>query len=152
MTSRRKIALLLSLMVVLAAGAAFADWREWLPWPQLLHHSYTKFDRFEIYGNAPWCFLSDPGTTSVDCHYLSKNQCQLANVPAVNAANPEDRGVCVANGAGNAFLSLSQANWITILVALIALTGVAISQLNARYVLRKQLHHDATQRDLERRM
>ena len=93
---RRKIALL-SISVLAVVGAIlFADWRQWLPWPKLLHHSYASFDQFKIYGKAPWCFLVNAHDDSPDCHYLSETHCQIAN-PGLFLGKPEDRGLCVPN-------------------------------------------------------
>lgn len=100
MVRRRKIALLSISALAVVSAILFADWREWLPWPRLLHHSYVNFDRFQIYGKAPWCFLFN-STTDVwpDCHYLSEKHCQLANAGelSLSGSKPEDRGLCVPN-------------------------------------------------------
>jgi hypothetical protein len=104
---RKGISISISILVIVGA-VLFADWRQWLPWPKLLHHSYTNFDRFQIYGEAPWCFLLDPKDDSADCHYLSENHCQHARADLLRMGKPEDSGVCVPNplnsraGAGRA--------------------------------------------------
>src|SRR6267142_5419503 len=89
-------------MLLLIGAGLFGDWRQWLPWPKLLHHSYTNFDRFRVYGTAPWCFLQDSkDENTLQCHYLSENHCRFANYFQVDAAisnlKPDERGICVPN-------------------------------------------------------
>jgi hypothetical protein len=103
--SRHKAAVL-SICAVVAVGAVlFADWREWLPWPKLLHHSYTNFDGYKIYGKAPWCFLySAAHEEAPDCHYLSEQHCQSVNyaflqvhISPPDTRGPDTRPLCVPN-------------------------------------------------------
>jgi hypothetical protein len=95
--SRRKITVLSICALIAVSTVLFADWREWIPWPRLLHHSYTKFDTFKIYGRAPWCSLLNSNDDTVDCQYLSENHCMLANAAMLNLSKPEERVVCVPN-------------------------------------------------------
>jgi hypothetical protein len=95
-TRRKGISISISILVMVGA-VLYADWRMWLPWPKLLHYRYANFDRFQIYGKAPWCFLLNSKEDSADCHYLSQQHCGLANAPFMNMSEPEDRGVCVPN-------------------------------------------------------
>jgi hypothetical protein len=95
---RRKIALLSISALAVVGAILFADWREWLPWPKLLHHSYSYFDRYKIYGRAPWCFLINPNDESPYCYYLSENHCRLANPELLTTlGKPEDSALCVPN-------------------------------------------------------
>ena len=38
----RKTAAFSILALAVAGALVFADWRQWLPWPKLLHYSYTN--------------------------------------------------------------------------------------------------------------
>jgi hypothetical protein len=99
---RRKTALLSISAFAVVGAILFADWRQWLPWPKLLHHSYANFDRFQIYGKAPWCFLSKSNDDLVQCDYLSEYHCQLANAGRQPLSTPEaDRALCVPNPLTN---------------------------------------------------
>ncbi len=100
MVRRRKIALLSISALVVAGAILFADWRQWLPWPKLLHHSYANFDRFQIYGKAPWCLLFD-SIDVADCHYLSEAHCQLRNAGSLNPSKREGGDLCVPNPLTN---------------------------------------------------
>jgi hypothetical protein len=94
----RKAAFLSISALAVVGAILFADWRQWLPWPKLLHYRYTNFDTFQIYGKAPWCFLSNTYDHTADCHYLSQEHCTLTNAVFMGYLNkPEDRGLCVPN-------------------------------------------------------
>jgi hypothetical protein len=59
---------------------------------------HTNFDRYQIYGKAPWCYLDNSTDKGAACHYLSQEQCALMNAVSMDETNkPEDRGLCVPN-------------------------------------------------------
>jgi len=93
----RKKKLLLATPVLVIAVLALADWRDWIRSPDLLSHSYKGFDRFKVFGDAPFCVLLDSDSEWVDCHYLSEEHCMNANSALMHSDEPEDRGLCVPN-------------------------------------------------------
>lgn len=95
---------LAGLILVGVSSVLLADWREWIDQPDLISE-FRSFDRFHVYGEAPWCFLNpavphfyfDPKSESIFCHYLSENHCAFANYFDMKADEPDERGVCAPN-------------------------------------------------------
>ena len=83
--------------VLIVAGTALADWRDWTHWPDFLSAGYTKFDRFQIAGDAPFCFLNESSAEYVECHYLSEEHCLRSNYLFISDGDPDERGLCVSN-------------------------------------------------------
>ena len=93
----RKILKAATCVIVAVGLILFADWRDWIKWPDLLSASYSKFDRFEIEGEAPWCSLFPPSAVFAHCHYLSKEHCERQNYVLITMGDPDERAVCVPN-------------------------------------------------------
>jgi len=100
----RRSGLLAALILAAGIGVLFADWREWIDWPDIISE-FRSFDRFHIKGEAPWCFLSPSGSDyyfvpeqeAVFCHYLSEDHCASANRYDMRRDKPDERGQCVRN-------------------------------------------------------
>lgn len=91
----RRSLIALAAVVGALAFIQVADRRDWIPWPDYLSAPARSFDRFEIDGKAPWCFLDNPLGSSVNCHYLSKDHCNQWSYPFMTHDDPALRGLCV---------------------------------------------------------
>jgi len=61
--------------VVTVGLVGFADWRDWLPCPDLW--SYRVVGGITIEGDAPWCRMEPNDAASAACAYLSEQHCKL---------------------------------------------------------------------------
>lgn len=83
--------------IILIGAVLFADWKDWIPVPNILSAEFRHFAEYDINGRAPWCLLDTPGSKIAQCGYLSQEQCQLDNAVIITADHPGDRALCVPN-------------------------------------------------------
>lgn len=86
--------------LILLCGAAAADWRDWISWPDFVTYEGRRYGDYLVTGKAPWCFMWSSTGKLVECDYLSETQCTHANYRLVDASmewDPDERGICVPN-------------------------------------------------------